>query len=350
MHRPQFALAVLLLSSVAALATAQQATLPPRPASIHEPTNAALIHARGWQMQLLAPIEEFAQIYEENVELTPGWKPSERLTSALAKLDTLRTSSLRASQIKDADWGIDWNDGIMALLPHLGKLRQAARVLELNARVELASPGADNHAAGVQSLAAAIRLANHTRNDRILISSLVGGAIANRASVVIITLADQKVLTAADAKVLLDAAAVLDPADPFNTADAFDAEAWMSTVTIFHQGPSAGASAVKAIRNAILTKSDDTEAILAKIARFDESQLKADLARYAAFFADAARIFAARPPGAPEALRDLDARRKKGEFGLTCQVLNPDLKKTFDSDAKNRQAVQDMIARLKSIK
>lgn len=333
--------------------TSRPLEVPARPVGIADPTNAALVHMRGWQMVPPDAWMEFGLVYDANKELVPGWKPSAELNTSLVRLESMIQQAIRASHLPEADWGIQWSDGYMALLPHLGRLRESSRILELEARAKLASQDPEDHDAGVEALAAMIRISRHTNSDRVLISSLVGGAIAARSSAVIQALADQNVFSAADAGKLLAAVKTLDAQDPFNITESMKTDAWMGADAIFRTGPNAGGESAKAIREIMAMGNQvdpEAEENLKLVAAMDEASLRADLARHAEYTQKVAALYAERGRDGIDEIRALRERALDGEFGVTLRYIASDVVKAYESDARNREALSTLVARLQGIR
>ncbi|MGD9690105.1 MAG: hypothetical protein AB7Q91_09475 [Phycisphaerales bacterium] len=327
---------------------------------LHGPTNAALRHFRAWGMTSTEVLTRFSDLYNDERELVPGWKPSAALRTTLDELEGYINLSLRAAQLDSADWGIEYADGWMALLPHLGKLRQEARVLEMKARVLLAGDAGANpedRARGISILAAMFRLASHTRNDRTMISTLVGGAMARQASLVVKALADQGVLRREDAPTLLAALDSLAGPDPFNLAGCVPIEQHLGASLFTQTGPDAGRKAVPVAREMLeVDQAADDQAvrrrqsILARIEAMDEAALRADVARMSEFFTLGERALRTPGPDTAQQLAALEERVATGEFGVTVQIIAPSMSKAFATNASNLAELAEARAVLSRLK
>jgi hypothetical protein len=77
----------------------------------------------------------------------------------------------RAAKVERCDWGLDYNDGVSLLLPHLAKARTLAQLAALHARHEFEQGHWD---AGRQDAIAMMALARHVGGEPLMISNLVG--------------------------------------------------------------------------------------------------------------------------------------------------------------------------------
>jgi hypothetical protein len=76
----------------------------------------------------------------------------------------------RAAPLKQCDWGLDYNDGISMLMPHLAKSRDLARLAALDARRAFENR---NWKAGRRDMASMFVLARHVGRDPVMIALLV---------------------------------------------------------------------------------------------------------------------------------------------------------------------------------
>lgn len=100
--------------------------------------------------------------------------PTPELRAALAKLRPYIDLARRGAQAKVYGLTLDRSKGLELLLPHVQSLRQAARVLRAEAEVRMVDGDLDG---AVELLASINGFSQHVRQDDILISSLVSGAI-----------------------------------------------------------------------------------------------------------------------------------------------------------------------------
>ncbi len=136
------------------------------------PTNAALVYYRGL---LALPSFNDGDIKAAMIDGDESGMTREAAAKKLEELQGAIGTFCRAAAMEECDFGLDFDHGFELLLPHLGKMRMAARLIASDA-VRLAEAGEADAAAA--RLAALYGIARHVADDGTLISSLVGAAIA----------------------------------------------------------------------------------------------------------------------------------------------------------------------------
>ena len=135
--------------------------------------NAAL---RYWQAFAVMP-----ELTKEQETLVRTWKVINlgEKSRSVVKSSGLALRLLHQGAATGAcDWSVDWENGVSAALPHLGKARRLARLAMLRARQRLAE-GKKREA--VSDALACIALARHVGTDGAMVQSLVCWAIENDA-------------------------------------------------------------------------------------------------------------------------------------------------------------------------
>lgn len=319
-------------------------------ASLRGPTNAALRHYRAWGSTSAEALTAFSAAWAASNEVTPGWKPTAALKKSLDELNDYVALTLRAAELPTADWGVEYADGWKALLPHLGKVREASRVIEAFGRSRLAEGGPEGRADAARSLGAIFRIAGHLREDRTLISTLVAGAITARGAAVVGALLDEGLLTPADAAAITGRMDTLAGVDPFNFAGAMRVEQMLARSVFQAEGPEAGRKAAGAAREILSMQGEgaasEQAALLARLEAMDEAALRTDLGLHTNYFAQVESAVRSGGPEAAEKLADLEKRASRGDFGVTMRLTGPSLGKAYASDAKNRAAVEALRTRL----
>lgn len=134
--------------------------------------NAALLYWRAF-----AVVPEMTKEQDKLLDSPTTTALDERVEALLRQWETALNLLHAGTQIPACDWGIDWrSEGPGAVLPHLSKARQLARVACLRARMALADGDVDPAAA---DLAATATLAQHVgaESANALIGELVKAAI-----------------------------------------------------------------------------------------------------------------------------------------------------------------------------
>jgi hypothetical protein len=150
---------LLLVPCCTALATAQA---PARPEAA---ANAAVQY---WQAFAFMPTLD-----KDQEKLLADWDKVP-LDAAAQKLLAASHNSLmylhRGAKLKHCDWGLEYDDGISLLLPHLAKARDLARLAALHARHEFER---GNKGALRDDATAIMTLGRHVGRDPVMICGLV---------------------------------------------------------------------------------------------------------------------------------------------------------------------------------
>ncbi|QEH35870.1 hypothetical protein OJF2_44270 [Aquisphaera giovannonii] len=163
------ALLSIALGLIEAPATVPAAGAPPAEAAHRPPANAALQY---WQAFALMPApdgDREGRLSRWNDDPLDG-----RALELASSFEGSRLYLLRGAALGACDWGLDYEDGIQLLLPHLGRARDLARMAALHARREL---GQGRPEAAAEDAKAILSLARHVGSDPIAISILVRFAI-----------------------------------------------------------------------------------------------------------------------------------------------------------------------------
>jgi hypothetical protein len=149
-----------LLAVCPAIASAQE------PAA--DPDLAANAAVQYWQAFGLMPTLD-----KEQEELLQNWQTVPLDAAAVKLIDSGRNSVMylrRGAKLSRCDWGLDYEDGIGMLLPHLAKARDLARLAALEARYNFEQ---GNRPAARENAHAMMVLARHVGRDPIMITVLV---------------------------------------------------------------------------------------------------------------------------------------------------------------------------------
>lgn len=322
--------------------TAPGPAIEPAPQRFADPTNAALLYARAW---LLIPEDTFKAVADANPDRNPDWVPDEALAKKLIDARGGIATMLRAAKLKDADFGLEYSQGIGAMMPHLAKMRGSARIVAADAR-RLHAAG--DTPAAVERLISLFALSRHAAGDGVLISSLVSAAIHGLAVTNTERLLASASLTIEQRDAILSEMRRTNQKDPFGVHFAVLGERqWTEGWIRSNFSDDDGARKLIANLGGMLPDNVDPQTAqhTKVIAAYNQAQLKADLDRLVRFYDQAHQRIA--EPDAVQRLSDLEAQAKAGEFGMLARVFGPALSKSKASEVKaaaERTALMDKLA------
>lgn len=272
----------------------------------------------------------------------PGWTPSEKLSVMLEEAQPLIRRLMEASKLPTSDFGIRYEDGFGALLPHLGHMRQFARVLGCDAR-RLAVAGRTEEAA--ERLCTCFRMAHHLTADRVLISSLVSIAISSLALNQSETIARDYGLSETARREIIKSARRLLTDDPFGTRACIQMEKQLAVNSIkpFYKGH--GDAAGQELARQFRKWQFDTEG-LKQIEKLNEQQIDEQMDLLERYYATLTDLWTAK--NAEERLQQLEERLTSGEFGLLVKNIAPALAKCRASTTKGIKEINDVTALLEA--
>lgn len=315
--------------------------------------NAALVYYSVWMNKSREQTTPFLEAYSD---LEYGKALPRAVADYLKQHEGDIARLVRAGKMPHCDFGIDRDEGFGVLLPHLGQLRTAARMLNADAARCLLEGKPDEAA---DRFAAIFGLARHAATDRILISSLVSIAIA---SVPVDGLVDHNgaaMLTPAGRAKVLAAIERFDGAAGFRLKDAIEGEREMAveTTILKFDGPNAGRrfadevlsmaaapsppGAAQPASGSTKDEPTDTE----KVRMMDGAALQAEARKLNRFYEEVARAWDA--PGAAERLKELSRQAERGEFGALGSSLLPAVTKCRVSQDKGVESLQRITAALR---
>ena len=188
------------------------------------PVNAALVYYQLFIDPQMAAISSAADLFrDQRVATIAPPDARERLQELLAENHRILDRFTAAASLPECDFGIQYQHGWLAELPHLGRLRTAALALGADAR-RLAADG--DTARASDRIAAMYHIARHIRQDPLVITSLVSMAITDEANAAVADLEAIGALTPRDRAVIVAAIDLLGRDDPYQTRRA----AWMEGV------------------------------------------------------------------------------------------------------------------------
>lgn len=340
----------VLLAPTFALATAgfpagpARASEPPASLEVANP-NAALRYWLAFGLFSQDALDKAATIDWTPIakELNPAKMPKEFKDVAAADCELGVETLLWASGAERCDFELHYDAGIHALLPHLAKMRASARLLRVDARKHLLAGDADG---AVERVVAMERMAAHLTSDRVVISSLVGYAIASIGLAETETILASGKMTEAGRTSLLAALQALDTKDPIGMrgALAFEKATTSAWVRRTFTGPQAGRDLAELLGAGAQDESDVLHS--AAIAGLDEAGLNADLERYGAVWDE--MLAAWDGPDAKARLTALGDRISAGDYGLLAGILSPAAEKARASADKFQAALKATIQKVEA--
>ncbi len=100
----------------------------------------------------------------------------DRARAVLAKAQPILDAAAQGAAIPECDWGLDRSQGFALGLPHLSPQRSLARLLSAKSAIALADGDVDGV---IQSAKMQLALSQHSAQDGVIVSSLVGAAVAS---------------------------------------------------------------------------------------------------------------------------------------------------------------------------
>jgi hypothetical protein len=355
-----FTLSAGLLLGTATIAVAAQAQSPepfrasavleeesaPRPP--RTPSNAAWAYYKAWDT--ITTTDDRNQFREAVGDRPPAGKPVTRdQRRMLEKHRAFIDGVLAASAMEECDWGSRKDDGLMALLPHLGFTRLSARALGLDAR-RCAEDG--NSVGAAERIVAMLRLSQHASSDAYLISTLVGTAIGHFACMVTEEVMEADQLTAPAARMILAAVRQVDTPDLYNSAAAIELER-STTLNWFRKecvGPRPGLKFVRTLSTAGSLRGEGlgrSHEVAFLLLGFSEQRIQDDIDRADRYF-DAVKA-AWNKPGAEVALAELETQAAEYQWGFVTQSTSGAFSTVRRSSDRMHETFRKTSGKLKGI-
>ncbi|MCH2162286.1 MAG: hypothetical protein MK085_10485, partial [Phycisphaerales bacterium] len=161
------------------------------------------------------------QILVEDYLQAPMGPPSPELQDMLNRAAPMFDLLRQSSNADFFDPGIDYSQGFMTLLPHLGPMRSATRMMMAQARASAATGDVD---AMIDMLGIASRLGTQAGQDGLIISSLVSSANYTLLDQELGNVMGNGLIGQADAAALLEEMTTLQGNDPMNFGIAVEGE------------------------------------------------------------------------------------------------------------------------------
>lgn len=292
--------------------------------------NAALLYFQAWQSVPQATLE---RVVNERAD-----------AKVLLEHEALVAGLLRAAETEHCDWGLQYQQGLKALVPHVGLMRKTARIIAADAERLMKAEAKD---AGEVSrrLGALVRMSNQLRVDRILISTLVGIAINRLAGATIDPWLDDGTLPMETAQACLNAYRSLPKDDPFGVELGIAGERdWLlSWVRSTYKGEHAGREFADEMASFVDVTAAGPVA-KQRLEELDEAEFAAELERLAPYYGAALKAW--NEADASARLESLAEKVTRGEFGSAAPFLAPSLGTVHVSDKAGRAEIERMMKRL----
>jgi hypothetical protein len=349
---------MLISFALAAPLSAQPTASPDKPVSagnrrvsITQPTgaagNAALTYYGVWASLGEADMKLINETYPES----DFGKP---LPQELYRLVSNRQNEIgrliRASSVKNCDFGLEYGDGFMMLLPHLGKMRTTVRLLAADARRCLVEGKPDEAA---DRYAAIFGVAKHAGGDKVLISSLVSIAVASLPESDLVERKGAAMLTPAGRAKVLAAIGRFGGVEGFGIKSAIEGERFMAVDAAIerYDGPDAGKRLDADVLHFVdgmkepngLTPEQKTSA--EKIRAMDGRALRAELQKLNPFYTAVLRAWDR--PDAEAELERLSEKARAGEYGEFGYHFLPAVTKCRASQEKGRKSLDNIAEALR---
>lgn len=313
-----------------------------RPAWMVNPTNAALLYQRAWAT-ISTDDDKF--LSDAASKLEKGAAPAEEFADRLKNAEGYIGMITNASRLPTADWGVEYDKGFMALIPHLGQLRRSARIMIADSRRLFA---AGQNQDGIERLATVLRMSRHA-GDGLLISSLVGVALTRSALDEIDAAMTSNRIDAVGARALLDALKPLTGEDPFAFRIALEGEAWVVIGSMREKfadkGKDAGRIFIESMGGFGGLKPESE--LWKTIAAMDADAIVKDLENASQYYAVV--IDSWTMPDAQTRLREAHNDMDKGKYGMLLKVLAAFFGKAHETATSITKPIADTKAKLEAI-
>lgn len=309
-----------------------QATKPANATNddLPRPTNAALFFWRAWNIQ---PTALAGTVDAEFNGRDLAWTPSAETSKALEEAQGFIVSFVRATELPDCDFGLEYSLGRDMDHAHLEKLRVSARILVSDTRRLQAGGKIDD---AVRRVAALYSMARLVRLDRLTESSASAQGFAQMASDEVRRLCTANVLSAEQRESLKKAADSLEGKDPFLFADAIRREGAISEhfLSSRFQGDSAGSDLLR-----LMAQGGEPEPVVAGISAMNQAALKAEAVRVRDYYTQVGNAWT--EGDAPARLHALEDKVLNLGFGPVAFMVCPGLSRALENTTRQLGAIQE---------
>lgn len=305
--------------------------------------NAAEVYKDAWQLlgEDRVPLGLSSEEWNTLVEITAGGSlmPADvdRARMLMDRISPLREKVLALGSLRKSDFGLDRSKGLMLDLPHLAKMRLTARLLLAEAALAQSDGNWERSLAALGSIAA---VGSHAGQDKVLISSLVGGAVGSFSLRGVDSVLDSGQLDQAKAQQLLDALRPLGGDDPFRFSASVEGEFELLSTSIRGKSPRDVA--------ALLGEGADGEHAesLRALEAATPQEMQRDLRRADALYRKAADAFAKGddPAAARAAMAEIEREAAKSPLLL---LLMPSMAKCLEAKLLTEAAIAERMEKLR---
>ncbi len=264
--------------------------------------------------------------------------------NTLSRAGAAISNAHRGSRQAYCDYRLDYTQGYELQLPHLGALRMVAKLMA--ARGYVALHDGDSSAAAVE-VAALYRIGEHIPHDQILISTLVGTAIAALADRLASAGFDNGRFSPRDSRTILNGLGALPSRDPFHTVDALVSEQEMVVDWLVDRFGDQAERQQMYDDMEWLAPNEETAAAFADLSN---EAFTDEVARYDVMMDEVADIFTLEDEDQARAeLEDFEARHEAGEFGLIATIVTPALGHVYERMLKSTQMIEERRVMLEEV-
>lgn len=243
------------------------------------------------------------------------------------------------SNLGYAEFGIDRDQGINALMPHLSPMRQLSRLMMIQSNALRATGSADEAAAIVADM---LRLSRHVSSDEVLVGSLVGVSCASMGYDAIEDAVARGEIDSESAQILLSSLDS-DKVDQFSFADAIESEYELMTNTISDMDDPGSE-----LFDLLTTFSDDED--LDGLQGIDEDMFEDSIALMEPAYAHAADAFRETDPDkARAAVKELEIAVQSGEYGELARLIMPSLSMALEAKLRSDMQIERYETMLRAI-
>jgi hypothetical protein len=262
------------------------------------------------------------------------WRPNDELKKGLEGHSGYIGMVINSSKIGPCDFGVAYEDGYMALIPHVGFMRQSARVLGADAR-RLWMDGKTDEAG--ERLVTIVRMSNHARADKLAISSLVSAALMKDAHAEVRAMDKAGRLTDSVKKAVAETLSAFPAKDPCGIKNSIAAERGMSSTYLRTRLNTDG---TKVLEEMLAVNHGEEAAIKENMMKLSKEEALKEVERMDQYFQQVADVWENRE-GRTAKLTALAEKVKAGEYGVLGMAFLPSITKLAENEEKSEKELAD---------